>query len=145
MGILPIFIIIVSAMNDILDFVTAFFPGINEVMSFIFNVIIGILVFFEAMQKKLQGQNGIGKMVMKRILVLLITAIAELPIIGLLPFQTIGAVVMRFMSASEDRKHAVKVAARLRQKRQLQADREMAEAARRRAYEEEADPDPAYS
>lgn len=139
MGIIPIFIIIVSALNDILDFVTAFFPGVNEVISFIFNAIIGMLVFIESLKRKIAGQGNIGRMIMKRIVVLLVTALMELPIIGLLPWQSIGAVVMGFMSASEDRKHAAKVLERVRRRNEAKMRREAAEMARRQAYEEDAD------
>lgn len=95
MGILPLLVIVFSALNDIFDFVTAYFPGINEMITFMFATIIGILVFFEALQKKLRNEGGIGGMVAKKILTLIAASFAEsLPVFGLLPFQTIGAVFM---------------------------------------------------
>lgn len=105
MGILPILVIVFSALNDILDFATAYFPGINEVITFMFASVIGMLVFFEALQKKLQNEGGIGKMVVKKILVLAVASLTEsLPIFGLLPFQTIGAVAMAMIRPGAQKK-----------------------------------------
>ncbi|MBP9751942.1 MAG: hypothetical protein KBD19_03715 [Candidatus Moranbacteria bacterium] len=105
MGILPILVIVFSALNDILDFATAYFPGINEVITFMFASIIGMLVFFEALQKKLANEKGIGKMVAKKLLTLLAASLAEsFPVFGLLPFQTIGAVVMGIIKTAPQKK-----------------------------------------
>jgi hypothetical protein len=105
MAILPILVIVFSALNDILDFATAWFPGVNEVITFMFATIIGILVFFEALQKKIRNEGGIGKMVMKKILILLAASLTEsLPIFGLLPFQTIGAVAMAMIKPGVQKK-----------------------------------------
>ena len=105
MGILPIFVIVVSALNDILDFATAYFPGINEVITFMFDTVIGILVFFEVLKRKLSGESGITKMAVKKLLALFAASLAEsLPVFGLLPFQTIGAVVMGMIRPEERKK-----------------------------------------
>jgi hypothetical protein len=105
MGILPILVIVFSALNDILDFATGWIPGVNEVITFMFASIIGMLVFFEALQKKLANEKGIGKMVMKKLLALLAASLVEsLPIFGILPFQTIGAVVMGIIKPTPQRK-----------------------------------------
>lgn len=105
MSILPILVVVFSALNDILDFATAYFPGINEVITFMFATIIGILVFFEALQRKLANEKGIGKMVAKKLLTLLMASLAEsLPVFGLLPFQTIGAVTMGIIKPGAQKK-----------------------------------------
>jgi hypothetical protein len=105
MGILPILVIVFSALNDILDFATAYFPGINEVITFMFATIIGILVFFEALQKKLRNEKGIGRMIMKKLLTLVAASLVEsLPVFGLLPFQTIGAVFMGMIRPADQKK-----------------------------------------
>jgi len=105
MAILPIFIIVVSALNDILDFATAWWPGINEVITFMFASVIGMLTFLEALQRKLAGEKGIGKMILKKVLTLTAASLAEsLPILGLLPFQTIGAVVMAMIKPGAQKK-----------------------------------------
>jgi hypothetical protein len=105
MGILPILVIVFSALNDILDFATAWFPGLNEVITFIFATIIGILVFFEALQKKLANEKGVGKMVTKKMITLLAASLVEsLPMFGLLPFHTIGAVFMAIIKPGVQKK-----------------------------------------
>lgn len=105
MGILPILVIVVQALNGVLDFATAYFPGINEAMTFIFSTTAGILVALEALQMKLQGRIGVGKMVMKKLLVLLAASIVEsLPVFGLLPFETIGAVFMAMIKPGAQKK-----------------------------------------
>lgn len=105
MGILPILVIVFSALNDILDFATGWIPGVNEVITSMFASIIGILVFFEALQKKLANEKGIGKMVMKKLLALLAASLVEsLPIFGILPFQTVGAVVMGIIKTAPQKK-----------------------------------------
>jgi len=105
MGILPILVIVVSAMNDILDFATAYFPGINEVITFMFATIIGMLTFLEALGKKLRNETGVGKMVVKKLLTLFIASLAEsLPVFGLLPFQTVGAVFMAMIKPGVQKK-----------------------------------------
>lgn len=105
MGILPIFVIIVSALNDILDFATGYFPGINEVITFMFASVIGMLVFFETLQRKLSGEKGVTKMVIKKVLALVVASLVEsLPVFGLLPFQTIGAVVMGMVKSGGPKK-----------------------------------------
>ena len=102
MGILPIFVIVISALNDILDFATAYFPGINEVITFMFASVIGMLTFLEALQKKLSGMDmkSVMKMVVKKYIILFVASLVEsFPVFGLLPFQTIGAVAMGMIVA----------------------------------------------
>lgn len=105
MGILPILVIVVSALNDILDFATGYFPGVNEVITAMFGMVIGALVFLETLQRKLKGEKGLGKMVMKKLLTLLVASLAEsFPVFGLLPLQSAGAVFMGMIRADAPKK-----------------------------------------
>lgn len=105
MGVLPILVIVVSVLNDILDFATGYFPGVNEVITAVFDMIIGALIFFEFIQRKIKKEKNLGWMIIKKILTLLVASLAEsFPVFGLLPFQTIGAVVMGMIRPGTQKK-----------------------------------------
>lgn len=105
MDILPILIVIVSVLNDVLDFVTGYFPGVNEVITMIFDMIIGMLIFFEFIQRRIKREKNLSGMIVKKILTLLVASLAEsLPVFDLLPFQTIGAVFMGMIRPGTQKK-----------------------------------------
>jgi hypothetical protein len=96
MSIISILIIVLSGLNDLIDLtVAAVFPGINEMITFMFSTMIAMLVFLDLLQKKLSGDKDIWKVLFKRLLTLVGADVLEsIPFVNLLPFQTGGAVIM---------------------------------------------------
>jgi len=62
MSLISIFIIILSALNDIMDLsVIATFPGINEVLTFMTTTGIVMLTFLDILNRILSGERTSGK------------------------------------------------------------------------------------
>jgi hypothetical protein len=94
-GYSPILVIVVSALNDILDFATSYFP--RDKRGDHIHVRDGHrdTRVFRSSSEEARKREGHRKNGHEKTMMLLAASLVEsLPVFGLLPFQTIGAVVM---------------------------------------------------
>jgi hypothetical protein len=102
--------LILAILKDILDIIgTALIAlaGLGQILIFIFTFFISIFLFLIMMITGSVGKVKIARTAIKRTLLILGTAIAEIiPAVGLLPMETVLVVVAFIMTLSERRKGA---------------------------------------
>jgi hypothetical protein len=101
-------LIMFGALDDLLDFVAGYFPGIASIISFIPTSGQFIVVALDPlMRKRLSGE--IFQLLLKRgLLIFAVWAVESLPIVNLLPLQTGVAFVVGRMKMKQRSMKSVK-------------------------------------
>lgn len=95
------FLLMFGAMDDLLDFVSGYFPGVASVVSFIPSTGQVIVVVLDPNLRK-QASSDAFKLLMKRcVLIGAVWMVEGLPIVNLLPLQTAAAFAVKFIKVKQ--------------------------------------------
>ncbi|NTV54974.1 MAG: hypothetical protein HGB37_04370 [Candidatus Moranbacteria bacterium] len=95
------FLLMFGALDDMLDFVSGYFPGVASAVSFIPSTGQAIVVILDPNLRK-QASGDAIKLIFKRgALIGVVWLIEGIPIVNLLPLQTVAAFAVRYIKVKQ--------------------------------------------